>query len=126
MLLDTHALLWFLEDSPKLPSEIKERIENSSQVVVSIASIWEIAIKLSINKLKLQFEFRELPAILEELEISILPLSFEDTNIYLSLPLHHRDPFDRILIAQAINHSLSIASADIAFDAYATIRRLWG
>lgn len=126
MLLDTHALLWFLEDSPKLPSEIKERIENGSQVVVSIASIWEIAIKLSINKLKLQFEFRELPAILEELEISILPLSFEDTNIYLSLPLHHRDPFDRILIAQAINHSLSIASADIAFDAYATIRRLWG
>lgn len=126
MLLDTHALLWFFEDSPKLPSEIKERIENGSQVVVSIASIWEIAIKLSINKLKLQFEFRELPTILEELEISILPLSFEDTNIYLSLPLHHRDPFDRILIAQAMNSSLSIASADIAFDAYETVHRVWG
>jgi len=125
MLLDTHTLLWFLEDSPRLPSEIKEQIESGNEVVVSIASLWEIAIKLSINKLRLQFEFQELPNILEELEISILTLSFEDTNIYLSLPLHHRDPFDRILIAQAMNHSLSIASADIAFDAYTTIHRLW-
>lgn len=126
MLLDTHTLLWFLEDSPKLPSGIKERIENGNEVVVSIASLWEIAIKISIDKLKLQFEFQELPTILDELEIRILPLSFGDTNIYLSLPLHHRDPFDRILIAQAMNHSISIASADIAFDAYTTIHRLWG
>jgi PIN domain nuclease of toxin-antitoxin system len=126
MLLDTHTLLWFLEDSPKLPSEIKEQIENNNEIVVSIVSFWEIAIKLSINKLRLQFEFQELPTILEELEISILPLSFEDTNIYLSLPLHHRDPFDRILIAQAMNSSLSIASADIAFDAYETVHRVWG
>lgn len=125
MLLDTHTLLWFLEDSPKLPSGIKERIENGNEVVASIASLWEIAIKISIDKLKLQFEFQELPTILDELEIRILPLSFEDTNIYLSLPLHHRDPFDRILIAQAMNHSISIASADIAFDAYTTIHRLW-
>lgn len=124
MLLDTHALLWFLGDDPKLPSGIKEKIEDADEVVVSIISLWEIAIKLSINKLELQFEFRELPTFLEEVDIKVLPLLVEDTSVYLGLPLHHRDPFDRMLIAQAINHSLCIVSADIVFDAYA-VQRLW-
>jgi PIN domain nuclease of toxin-antitoxin system len=124
MLLDTHALLWFLGDDPKLPSGIKEKIEDADEVTVSIISLWEIAIKLSINKLELQFEFRELPIFLEEVDIKVLPLLVEDMSFYLGLPLHHRDPFDRMLIAQAINYSLCIVSADVAFDAYA-VQRLW-
>ncbi len=124
MLLDTHALLWFLADDPKLSSKSKEIIQNSSDILVSIITLWEIAIKFSIKKLNLQLEFQNLPEFLDELEIRVLMLSFEDINGYISLPLHHRDPFDRILISQAINHSLLIISADTAFDAY-PVQRVW-
>ncbi|MBD2110208.1 type II toxin-antitoxin system VapC family toxin [Nodosilinea sp. FACHB-13] len=124
MLLDTHILLWFLEDNPKLPPSLKSMIEDSDSVFASIVSLWEIAIKLSINKLELQVEFQSLPDVLGELEIRMLPLAFADTAQYLNLPLHHRDPFDRMLIAQAMTNSLAIASADTAFDAY-PIQRRW-
>ncbi len=124
MLLDTHALLWFLEDDPRLPSSLRSLIEDSDRVFASVVSLWEIAIKLSINKLTLKFEFQDLPNFLDELEINVLSLAFEDTNRYVRLPLHHRDPFDRMLIAQAMTNSLAIASADPAFDAY-PIQRMW-
>ena len=124
MLLDTHTLIWFLEDNPKLPSIVRQRIENSSLVFVSIASLWEISIKLGLGKLNFQFEFQEIPAFLEQLEIVILPITFSDVECYLKQPLHHRDPFDRILVAQAINHSLVLISRDVAFDAY-SVQRLW-
>jgi PIN domain nuclease of toxin-antitoxin system len=124
MLLDTHALLWFLEDDPRLPPSLRSLIEDSDGVFASIVSLWEIAIKLSINKLVLQVEFQDLPNALDELEIRVLPLVFADAAQYLSLPLHHRDPFDRMLIAQAMTNSLAIASADPAFDAY-PIQRMW-
>lgn len=124
MLLDTHTLIWFLDDDPKLPSIVKERIEASSLVLVSIASLWEIAIKLGLGKLNFQFEFQEILAFLEQLEIIILSITFSDIKCYLEQPLHHRDPFDRMLIAQAINRSLSVISQDAQFDAY-SIQRLW-
>ncbi|MEA5522401.1 type II toxin-antitoxin system VapC family toxin [Limnoraphis robusta] len=124
MLLDTHTLLWFLDDNPKLTPEIRDTIETADTVVVSIITLWEIAIKLSIQKLELQLEFQELPSLLEQLNITVLPLIFADLQCYASLPLHHRDPFDRMLIAQAINHSLAIVSSDQAFDHY-EIQRVW-
>lgn len=124
MLLDTQILLWFLEDDPKLPASLKSLIEDSDSVFASMVSIWEIAIKLSINKLSLQVEFQDLPSVLDDLEIRVLPLTFADAVQYLSLPLHHRDPFDRMLIAQAMTNSRAIASADTAFDAY-PIQRMW-
>ncbi|MGD1930491.1 MAG: type II toxin-antitoxin system VapC family toxin [Leptolyngbyaceae cyanobacterium] len=124
MLLDIHTLLWFLNNDAKLISSIKSTIENADYVVVSVVSLWEIAIKLSIQKLELDFAFAELPDFLIQLEIRILPLSFVDLEHYITLPLHHRDPFDRILIAQAVTNSLEIVSADTAFDAYA-VRRIW-
>ena len=124
MLLDTHTLLWFLNNDSKLISTVKSDIENADQVVVSIVNLWEIAIKLSIQKLELDFAFAELPDFLTQLEIRILPLTFADLGHYITLPLHHRDPFDRILIAQAMTNSLEIVSADTAFDAY-PVRRIW-
>ncbi|MBF2085223.1 type II toxin-antitoxin system VapC family toxin [Thermoleptolyngbya sp. C42_A2020_037] len=124
MLLDTHVLLWFLEDDPKLPPQIKQMIEVSNDVFVSIIALWEVAIKLSIRKLELRFEFQKLTDFLTDLDIKILTISFEDIKRYVDLPLYHRDPFDRILIAQSINHAMSIVSADPAFDAY-PIRRVW-
>ncbi len=124
MLLDTHALIWFLNDDAKLSENAKTIIEDGDNLFVSIISIWEIAIKISIGKLNIDIEFEDLPQILAELDIQILQFDFADTAIYIGLPLHHRDPFDRILIAQAIHHNLVIVGCDVAFDAY-PVKRMW-
>ncbi len=125
ILLDTHTLLWYLEDSKNLSSKAAEIIEDPSNTLrVSIASLWEISIKLGLGKLSLQNSFSELEEVLKQLKIEVLPITFSDTECYLNLPLHHRDPFDRILVAQAINHSLVLISRDVAFDAY-DLQRVW-
>jgi PIN domain nuclease of toxin-antitoxin system len=124
LLLDTHTLIWYLEQSNELPSSCKAAIENTSEAFVSIATLWEIAVKMNIRKLTLKSEFRNLEVALKETYIDILPISFADTKHYLSLPLHHRDPFDRMLISQALERDLTVASKDEAFDAYG-VARLW-
>jgi PIN domain nuclease of toxin-antitoxin system len=86
---------------------------------VSIVSIWEIAIKINIGKLTLKTDFQAI-----EQDISILPIDIAAIQTYLNLPLHHRDPFDRILIAQSIDRALTIVSCDVQFDAY-SVTRLW-
>lgn len=124
-LIDTHALLWHIEGSSKLSAKAREVIDsNANSIFFSIASIWEIAIKLGLGKLELENPFSELEELLTELEIEILQISFKDAEQYLTLPLHHRDPFDRMLIAQAITHSLAVVSVDTAFDDY-SVQRLW-
>jgi PIN domain nuclease of toxin-antitoxin system len=89
-----------------------------NRVYISIASLWEIVIKLSIRKLSLRSNYESIESSLEPAGIILLPISFADTVWVMNLPLHHRDPFDRILIAQAINNSLTFVSCDAAFTAY--------
>jgi PIN domain nuclease of toxin-antitoxin system len=125
LLLDTHTLIWFLENDPRLPPITQTQIENTPIVFTSISSLWEIAIKANIGKLNLSFPFHTIQPNLITVGITQLPISFSDLEIYLSLPLHHRDPFDRILVAQAINHSLTLISQDAQMDAY-SIHRMWG
>jgi PIN domain nuclease of toxin-antitoxin system len=124
MLIDTHTLLWFLDDDNRLPAFIKQQIENAETVLVSIASLWEIAIKVNIGKLTLKTPFISIQQNLNTLGIDITPITFADTETYLSLPLHHRDPFDRILVAQAIARNLILVSRDALLDAY-PIQRQW-
>ena len=125
ILLDTHTFLWYLQDSKELSSKAAEILEDSSNTLwLSIASLWEISIKLGLGKLSLQNSFSELEEVLQQLKIEVLPITFADTERYLNLPLHHRDPFDRILVAQAMNHSLILISRDPAFDAY-DLQRVW-
>ncbi|PSB50379.1 PIN domain nuclease [filamentous cyanobacterium Phorm 6] len=125
ILLDTHTFLWYLEDNKQLSSKAAELLEDPSNTLrLSIASLWEISIKLGLGKLSLQNSFSELEEVLQQLKIEVLPITFSDTECYLNLPLHHRDPFDRILVAQAINHSLVLVSCDVAFDAY-DLQRIW-
>jgi PIN domain nuclease of toxin-antitoxin system len=118
LLLDTHAFIWYSEDDSKLPESIKLEIETADRICISIASLWEIAIKLSIGKLSLRSNYESIEASLEPAGIILLPISFADTVRVMNLPLHHRDPFDRILIAQALNNSLTLVSCDAAFTAY--------
>jgi PIN domain nuclease of toxin-antitoxin system len=123
-LLDTHTLIWFLENDTRLPPATRTQIETTPTIFISIVSLWEIAIKANIGKLTLAFPFNTIETNLITAGITELPITFKDLEIYLSLPLHHRDPFDRILIAQAMNHSLTFISQDTQMDAY-PIKRLW-
>lgn len=123
-LLDTHAFIWFSENDSHLPVTTKEQSETADTVYVSIVSLWEIAIKLSIGKLALQQTYETIALRLESTGLTLLPITFSDTVQVRYLPLHHRDPFDRILIAQALNRSLIVISRDANFDAY-SLQRLW-
>lgn len=125
LLLDTHTFLWFIEDSPKLSAEAKGLLESEADLLLSIASIWEMAIKISIGKLSLASPFDEF--ISEQLSkntIKLFPIRLAHLGLVSTLPFHHRDPFDRLLIAQAITEQCPIVSIDDKFDAY-SIRRLW-
>ncbi|MFN7377518.1 MAG: type II toxin-antitoxin system VapC family toxin [Pseudanabaena sp.] len=123
-LLDTHTFIWLSENSDELPSNLKDIIEEADTVYLSIVSLWEIAIKLNLGKLSLKQDYEAIETELEASDILLLPITFNDTIQIRDLPLHHRDPFDRMLIAQAITRSLTVISRDVAFDAY-PIQRLW-
>ncbi|MEL6440465.1 MAG: type II toxin-antitoxin system VapC family toxin [Cyanobacteria bacterium J06621_8] len=123
-LLDTHAFIWLSEKDSNLPDNLRDMIDVADKVFLSIASLWEIAIKLNLGKLSLQRDYEIIENELESSDILSLPISFIDTLQIRHLPLHHRDPFDRMLIAQAMNRSLIIISRDSKFDAY-PIQRLW-
>jgi PIN domain nuclease of toxin-antitoxin system len=125
LLLDTHAFLWYLQGNPNISLEARELLDaTENNLYLSMASLWEIAIKLGLGKLELEYSFQELPDVSRQLDIKILPITFEHTQRYLTLPLHHRDPFDRMLVAQAIHHSYTLVSQDVMLDAY-PIQRLW-
>jgi PIN domain nuclease of toxin-antitoxin system len=118
LLLDTHAFIWYSENDSKLSEVLKTEIETAERVYLSITSLWEIAIKISIGKLSLQSNYESIESSLEPAGITLLPISFADTVRVMNLSLHHRDPFDRILIAQAIERSLTIVSCDAVFTQY--------
>jgi PIN domain nuclease of toxin-antitoxin system len=127
VLLDTHTFLWFLLDAKSLSTKAKALIEDANtQPRLSIASLWEIAIKLSLGKLQIPQPFeRFIQTQLDLNKIGILPIEIRHLEKVSALPLHHhRDPFDRLLIAQATVENISIISADPAFDAY-PVTRLW-
>ncbi|EGJ33940.1 MULTISPECIES: type II toxin-antitoxin system VapC family toxin [Moorena] len=123
-LLDTHTFIWLSENDQNLPKRLRDMIDVADSVYLSIASLWEIAIKLNLGKLSLQRSYQTIESELQSSDISLLPIAFIDTLQISNLPLHHRDPFDRMLIAQAMNRSLVLISRDNKFDAY-PIQRLW-
>ena len=124
-LLDTHTLIWFIEGDKLLSDKAISAINDTPDSnFVSIASIWEIAIKLNIDKLKLQTSFLGIQKKIDENGFKLLPVNFEHTLILRDLPLHHRDPFDRMIIAQSITENLTVISKDKNFSLY-PIKLLW-
>lgn len=126
ILLDTHVFLWFVDDNPRLSETARTLIEaDDSQPFLSIASLWEMAIKISLRKLELEQPFESfIPHQLARNGIGILNLSLEHTAAISTLPFHHRDPFDRLIVVQAKLEGMPLVSADPAFDAY-EIQRVW-
>jgi PIN domain nuclease of toxin-antitoxin system len=126
ILLDTHALLWFIAGDANLSANARSLIEDAAnEKHVSAASIWETAIKISIGKMSLSAPFERLfPHQLAVNGFDLLPIETKHASQLISLPFHHRDPFDRILIAQAIEENMTLVSIDTVFDNYA-VTRIW-
>jgi PIN domain nuclease of toxin-antitoxin system len=125
VLLDTHAFLWFVNDDPQLSLAAKTLMESEVDLLLSVASLWEISIKVGIGKLDLPKLFDVfIPEQLELNEIELLPIELRHLTPLTSLPLHHRDPFDRLLISQSLVEEWTILSADKIFDRYA-VNRSW-
>ena len=112
-LLDTHTFLWFIDGNDNLSPKALENIENeNAQNFISIVSLWEIAIKLSLGKLEVNIPFKQIEDVVFKNNFQILPISFTDLLKLSELPFHHRDPFDRLLIAQCINNEMIFLSKD--------------
>ena len=124
-LLDTHTFIGFINDSEELKENLKSLLESDIDLWFSIASLWEIAIKNSLGKLELPDIYDKF--IVEQLElnnIEILPITLNHLNAIINLPFHHKDPFDRLLIAQSIIEKVPIISKDLIFDSY-LVERIW-
>jgi len=122
LLLDTHVVLWALSEPDRLSDESKSLIQGADQLFVSSASIWEMAIKESIGKLEI-----DLDATMSELAgmgVSELPISWQHSKKVQELPHHHRDPFDRLLISQAICEPLILLTHDKILTKYTDLVRL--
>lgn len=126
LLLDTHAFLWWVDDSPRLGRRAKAAIADPDRrCFLSLASSWELAVKLSLGKLELPGSIeRFVPAQLAANDFEELPLRFAHVARVARLPFHHRDPFDRLLAAQALAEGLTIVSADPVFRRYG-VRVVW-
>lgn len=125
-LLDTHAFLWFILNDPRLSGAARAWIVDPSHALwVSPASYWEMAIKISIGKLTIQEPLQTfLETQLAGNDFQVLPIEPRHAAALTSLPFHHRDPFDRLLIAQARVEAMPLVSDDRAFDAYG-VHRIW-
>lgn len=120
LLLDTHTFLWFVNDNPKLGDYLKDLIEDTNNIsYLSVVSLWEMSIKFNLGKLTLDPNYEEF--IEREVTTSVIQLlniELEHLRINATLPFHHRDPFDRLIIAQSMAENIPIVSVDSAFDKY--------
>ena len=126
LLLDTHAFLWWVSDDDRLSHRARKAIgDRTDRCFVSVASCWEIAIKISLKRLAVGDSLeRFIPEQLAANEFDLLPIEIDHVSRVSTLPFHHRDPFDRLLAAQALSHGLAIVSADTLFRRYG-VKRIW-
>jgi PIN domain nuclease of toxin-antitoxin system len=125
-LIDTHTLIWAVDDPSQLgPQASIELQDPTNELLLSAGALWELAIKVGLNKLVLSMPYREwMTQAISDLSLTILPITVEYAEVQAGLPYHHRDPFDRLLIAQAMIEHVSIVSVDPIFDAYG-VQRVW-
>jgi PIN domain nuclease of toxin-antitoxin system len=118
-LIDTHILIWRISSNPLLSQRFIDAIDlPSNKIVISKASLWEIAIKISLGKLEMSVEFSSLGLYLEKKNISIIDFTLSDLSQLIQLPHHHGDPFDRIIISQAMKNNFTIITDDKKFKLY--------
>lgn len=125
LLLDTNAFLYFINNDSALSKTVRNLLESDVDLLISAASLWEIAIKFCVGKLSLPDSFGNfIPSQIQRNDIELLPLTLPYLEKVSTLPFHHKDPFDRLIIAQSVVEYLPIVSSDTAFDLY-EIERIW-
>jgi PIN domain nuclease of toxin-antitoxin system len=126
LLLDTHAFLWFVSGDARLSAVARTLIEDGGNLkLVSIASLWEMAIKLSMGRLTFNSSFEDfVPRQMEINGFDLFHVQVQHLAKIVSLPFHHRDPFDRLLAGQCLSDGLDLISCDPVFDLYG-VRRVW-
>jgi PIN domain nuclease of toxin-antitoxin system len=125
ILIDTHALIWFITDHQELPHSAKRRIEDlENNCFVSVASLWEMGIKYALGKLSLKADLERIFELIEQSGVAVLPITSAHILTSTTLEFHHRDPFDRLIIAQAKREGLTLISKDSIFKDY-EINVLW-
>lgn len=117
-LIDTHVLIWHAENQ-NLSQQVIDIINDPQNIIyVSHATLWEMTIKVSIGKLKLNFDISEFPTLLAQNQFTVLPFDFKSYELLVQLPFHHQDPFDRMLIAQAQSENIPIITQDDKIKLY--------
>jgi PIN domain nuclease of toxin-antitoxin system len=126
LLLDTHVFIWWSGEPDKLSEKVLDACENrANRLILSIISIWEMQIKMQLGKLKLKRSLKDLVENQQNINnLQILPVSPNHIFMLDNLPMHHSDPFDRLLISQAIEENLALVSKDQAFTDYA-VKLFW-
>lgn len=126
LLLDTHTLFWSVEEPTKVSTTAMAAIRPlANDVLLSAATIWELAIKVGQGKIALSLPYSQwMERAIVDLKLTILPVTVEYADRQSILPMHHKDPFDRLMIAQALVEGIPIVSADAAFDTYG-VARIW-
>jgi len=126
VLLDTHAVIWWVDQDSLLSHASHAAIADpANELLVSAATVWEIAIKLGLAKLSLSMPYGQwMNQALTALQASLLPITVEYAEVQAGLPYHHRDPFDRLLIAQALVEKVPVIGTDSIFEQYG-VARIW-
>ncbi|MFI5380407.1 MAG: type II toxin-antitoxin system VapC family toxin [Tepidisphaerales bacterium] len=126
LLLDTHTLLWAVDQPQQLgPQALAALQDPANELLLSAATVWEIAIKVGLKKLSLSLPYREwITKAIADLGLSVLPITVEYANVLVGLARHHRDPFDRLLVAQALAENIPVVTVDAEFDKYG-VGRIW-
>mgnify|MGYP002626776892 CR=1 FL=1 len=124
ILLDTHALIWFMFDDTQLSDSTLKRIKNEDKVYVSVASLWEIAIKQSLGKLNISNSITDIADKCNEADIFILPIEAKHMDYIKKLPDIHHDPFDRLIISQAVTEGMTLVTKDTIIPKY-DVATIW-
>jgi PIN domain nuclease of toxin-antitoxin system len=126
LLIDTHTLIWATDDPSKLSgAATKALLDPANDLLLSAATVWEMAIKIGQKKLTLSLPYRTwMEKAIADLRLALLPVTVAYAERQADLPAHHKDPFDRMIIAQALVEGVGVVCCDVAFDAYG-IMRVW-
>jgi PIN domain nuclease of toxin-antitoxin system len=120
LLLDTHVFIWWADQQDSLSATALSALKDeANELLLSVASVWEMQIKLQLGKLRLSMPLKELvESQIETNHLKVLPVELAHVLVLDALPFHHKDPFDRMLIAQSIQEDVTLVSADPEFPAY--------
>ena len=126
LLIDAHSVIWAVDNPAELgPQAVLALLDTNNELLMGAGTLWELAIKVGLGKLTLSLPFKQwMTQAIADLGLLILPITIDHADVQTHLKMHHRDPFDRLLVAQASVEHMQVVSADVIFDQYG-VPRIW-